>query len=117
MKRASILAVFLVAIAGVAAPAVHAQVDTNSPIVVRQNTPKAVWIKGNVVHADGKSIVISELNNPRALHTFTYSGKSLAVMTKVLNEGGYQVGDKVKVQYVPGSTVALDIHGRPSKPH
>lgn len=117
MKKPSILAalLLLLAFAAVFSPSVQAQVDTSSPIVVKQSRPRPIWLAGNVVRADGKAIVISERNNPRAIHTFTYSGKSLAKMTTILNEGGYQSGDKVKVLYQPGDTVALDLHGKPSK--
>ncbi|HUO34499.1 MAG TPA: hypothetical protein VMU43_05885 [Candidatus Acidoferrum sp.] len=117
MKRLNHLAILLLPLAAAAlAPApACAQVDTSSQIVVKQNHPKPVWLTGNVIHADGHSIVVSDLNNPRAIHTFTYAGKSLTQMTKVLNEGGYQTGDKVKILYQPGDTVALDIRGKPSK--
>jgi hypothetical protein len=36
-------------------------------------------------------------------------------MQKIFNEGGYQYGDKVVVWYQSGSTVALNIKGKPSK--
>jgi len=117
MTKPSPLAALVLSLAAAAAfaPAVRAQVDTNSPIVVKQSKPRPVWIKGNVVRADGKAIIISDPRNPRMIHTFTYSGKSLAAMTKVLDEGGYQTGDKVKILYQPGDTVALDLRGKPSK--
>jgi hypothetical protein len=37
-------------------------------------------------------------------------------MQKILDAGGYQYGDKVEILYTPGSTVALRIQGKPSKP-
>lgn len=116
MKKFRILAALVapLAIAAFSLP-LRAQVDTSSPIVVKQNKPKPVWTKGAVIRADGRSIIVSELSNPRIVHTFTYSGKSLSKMTKVLNKGGYQVGDKVKILHQPGETVALDIRGKPSK--
>jgi hypothetical protein len=117
MKKPSILAVLLLplALAAFSALPVQAQVDTNSPIVVKQSRPHPVWMAANVIRADGKAIVISERGNPRAVHTFTYSPKSVTKMTAILNAGGYQAGDKVNILYQPGDTVALDIHGKPSK--
>jgi hypothetical protein len=117
MKKHSILAVLLLplAFAAFSAPPVQAQVDTSSPIVVKQSKPRPIWLAGNVIRADGNAIIISERGNPRAIHTFTYSPKSVTKMTSILNAGGYQAGDKVKILYQPGDTVALDIHGKPSK--
>jgi hypothetical protein len=117
MKKPSLSAVLLLALASAALfrPAARAQVDTSAPIIVKQSKPSPVWIKGQVIRADGHSIVISELGNQRAVHTFTYSGKSLDKMAKILNEGGYQVGDKVRILYQPGDTVAIDVRGKPSK--
>ncbi len=37
-------------------------------------------------------------------------------MQKIFDAGGYQYGDKVAILYKPGSTVALRIAGKPSKP-
>jgi len=116
MKPSHLAFLFLpLAIAALWAAPLRAQVDTSSQIVVKQDHPRPVWMKANVIRADGHSIIVSEPNNPRAIHTFTYSGKSLAAMTKVLDAGGYQNGDKVKILYQPGDTVALDIRGKPSK--
>lgn len=117
MKKPSILAALVLPLAVFALFALpaRAQVDTNSPIVVKQSKPHPVWMAANVIRADGKAIVVSERGNPRQVHTFTYAGKSLAKMTAILNQGGYQAGDKVMILYQPGDTVALDFHGKPSK--
>ena len=37
-------------------------------------------------------------------------------MQQIVDSGGYQYGDKVKIQYVRGQTVALKIRGKPSNP-
>ena len=37
-------------------------------------------------------------------------------MQAVLDKGGFQYGDKVNILFQPGQTVALRIHGKPSKP-
>lgn len=103
------------AIATVAAAA-GAQVTTSAPIVVKQTTPKAVWLKAEVIHADAHSIMVREQGNSLAIHTFTYSPMIQDAMQRLSDKGGYQYGDKVKVYYQPGQTVALKISGKPSKP-
>ena len=37
-------------------------------------------------------------------------------MLKLLDQGGYQYGDTVEIQYQLGTDVALKIIGKPSKP-
>ncbi|MFZ0411698.1 MAG: hypothetical protein WBS18_00120 [Candidatus Acidiferrales bacterium] len=118
MKNSKIIvAFFAVAAATVMlAPEMRAQsVDTTVPMVVKQNRPRPVWMKARVVRADGATIVVRNPENEREIHTFTYSGKSLAKIQQVLADGGYQVGDRVKILYQPGDTVALDLRGKPSK--
>jgi hypothetical protein len=50
------------------------------------------------------------------IHTFTYSERAQGKMDQVLENGGYQSGDNVKIRWIPGSSEAMDIKGRPSKP-
>jgi hypothetical protein len=126
MKRYSAFAVPVIfaALAITAAPA-HAQVPEAAaiaaPIVVHTLTPKkkanpsSSWMKAEVLHADANSMVVSEQGNERTMHTFTYSDKVKTKMQKVVSSGGYQYGDKIKILYAPGQTVALKIHGKPSK--
>ena len=111
----------------VAAPPARAQVVTepartpistasNTPVVVKQKPAKAVWLRAEVVHADRHSLIVRELDNGMAIHTFTFSERAKDKMEEVQNEGGYQTGDRVKVLWIPGSGEALNIKGRPSKP-
>jgi hypothetical protein len=96
-----------------AAPAM-AQVTSAAPVTVRQTAPKHVWLKAEVVHADRHSMVVREQGNELALHTFTYSANLQDAMEQIADEGGYQNGDKVKIFYKQGETVALRIKGKPS---
>jgi hypothetical protein len=97
-----------------AAPA-RAQMDSGAPIVVNQPAPKAVWLKAEVIHADSVSIVVRERANERMIHTFTYTPEVREQMQAIIDQGGgFQYGDKVKIRYMPGETVALAIHGKPS---
>jgi hypothetical protein len=90
--------------------------ETNTPIVVKQKPAKAVWLKAEVVHADRHSLIVRELDNGMAVHTFTFSERAKDKMEEVQDAGGYQTGDHVKVLWIPGSGEALRIKGRPSKP-
>jgi hypothetical protein len=110
----------------VGAPSARAQVtepehtpistDINTPVVVKQKPAKAVWLKAEVVHADRNSLIVRELDNGMAIHTFTFSARAKDKIEQVQDEGGYQTGDHVKVLWIPGSGEALNIKGRPSKP-
>src|SRR5258708_571060 len=61
-------------------------------------------------------IQVRSLVNGLEIHTFAYSDQIRDAMVKLLDQGGYQYGDKVEIQYQPGTEVALSIKGKPSKP-
>jgi hypothetical protein len=108
-----------IAIAASASNASSAQTSTTAPVVVRQSAAKpakSVWLKAEVVHADRTSIVVREQANLVAIHTFTYSARLKQKMESLADQGGFQSGDKVKILYLPGQSVALKVHGKPSKP-
>ncbi len=95
---------------------IGAQTQRTAPIVVRsadssaakpQNTAKGNWMKGEVIHADSNEIVVREEQNGMMVHTFTYTPTLQARMQRISDSGGYQYGDKVKIRYQPGQTVAL----------
>ena len=88
--------------------------DTSAPIVTKQSPGKAVWMKAEVVHADRNAIIVRERDNGLKVHTFTYSEKARDKMNQILEDGGYQSGDAVRIKWLPGSSEALDIKGRPS---
>jgi|SRR5579863_1759364 len=129
MKNYKIFAIAIACAAGLAVsagparaqdPATTAAVIT-APIVINAVTPKprpqgTVWLKGEVVHADGYTIVVRERANEMAVHTFTFAPAIQTKMQAVLDKGGYQYGDKVSILYTTGQTVALRVHGKPSKP-
>jgi hypothetical protein len=62
-----------------------------------------------------QSLQVHTLSDMRGLITFTYSPGLQEKMQQILNAGGYQYGDKVVVWYQQGTTVALNIKGKPSK--
>jgi hypothetical protein len=90
--------------------------DVDTPIVVKQKPAKAVWLKAEVIHSDRRTLIVREEGNGMEVHTFTFSERAKDKMEQVQDEGGYQSGDHVKILWVPGSSEALNIKGRPSKP-
>ena len=69
-----------------------------------------------VLHMMTTGIQVRSLVNGLEIHTFTYSDQIRDPMLKLLDQGGYQYGDKVEIQYKPGTEIALKIKGKPSKP-
>jgi hypothetical protein len=100
------------ATAAVAAPIVSKVISS----VASKRNPKGNWLKAEVIHFDSNSMIVREEANERVLHTFTYAPELKDKMQLILDRGGYQYGDKVKILFQPGQTVALKIVGRPSKP-
>jgi len=90
--------------------------DTNTPVVVKQKPAKAVWLRAEVIHSDRRTLIVREEGNGVEVRTFTFSARAKAKMEQVQDAGGYQTGDHVRVLWIPGSSEALDIKGRPSKP-
>lgn len=99
-----------------AAPARAQSIGIAQPIIVKQSPPKGKWLKAEVIYANSTEIMVREQANERKIYTFTYSDKAHGHMDKIMANGGYQSGDKVKIRYVPGYAVAMDIKGKPSKP-
>lgn len=102
--------------------AVPARAQLNTPVVVKtpslkiaKSTANGNWLKAEVIRADANSIIVREQDNGMMIHTFTYAPGVQAQMQKLLDQGGYQYGDKVKILYQPGQTVALRLRGKPSK--
>jgi hypothetical protein len=130
MKNFKFIAIALfcaAALLAVEAPSARAQVvteplrtpistDTNTPVVVKQKPAKAVWLRAEVIHSDRRTLIVRELDNGMAIHTFTFSERAKDKMEEVQDEGGYQTGDRVRVLWIPGSSEALNVKGRPSKP-
>jgi hypothetical protein len=98
------------------AVAVAAPIIIHTIVRPKKNTLSGTWMDGEFLHADNNSMVVSQQDNERTILTFTYSPEVKAKMQKIIDSGGYQYGDKIKIKYAPGTTVALKIKGKPSKP-
>jgi hypothetical protein len=93
---------------------------TTAPITISKpaETPNAKTKRAEfqVLHMMSNAIQVQSVANLREIHTFVYSDGIRGEMQNLFNRGGYQYGDKVKIVYQPGSEIALEIKGRPSKP-
>ena len=120
----------LAAALALSAPPAHAQAESAAaiaaPIIVKaidaiaskaNGNAGGEWLKGEVIHADAESIIVSEQGNERMIHTFTVSPTLKDKMQAIVDSGGYQYGDKVKILHAPGQMVALKISGKRSKPN
>jgi hypothetical protein len=74
--------------------------------------------RGAVVNQSSNFITVRSTNpgNENELRTFTFAPGLQPKMLSILNAGGYQNGDRVVVTFLAGSSVALNVRGRPSKP-
>ncbi len=95
--------------------ALSSNAQTSAPVSVREAPAKPIWLKAEVVYFDSHSIVVREEGSQRILHTFTFAPSAQGQIQKAISKGGYQHGDKVRIRYQPGQTIALGIRGKPSK--
>jgi hypothetical protein len=100
------------------APAV---VDTLAPIVVNAVTPKhkptgLQKYEGYIVHANVAQVTVRAKGNDLGIQTFPLNQTVAAQMQKIVDNGGYQYGDKIIVYYDPTSRTAVKIKGKPSRP-
>jgi hypothetical protein len=89
----------------------------NSVSAAPQAAPsvKLLKFKGLVVTANSAVIIVRDPQNSVRVMSFSFSPAVRDQMLKILTAGGYRYGDKVTVEYAPGTTVALKLHGKPSK--
>ena len=96
-----------------------AQVTTGKVIKaksVHTQEVKLAKTRFEVLHMMATGIQVRSLVNGLEIHTFTYSDQIHDEMLRLIDQGGYQYGDKIEIQYQPGTEVALKIKGKPSKP-
>ena len=85
------------------------------PAVPSRAQAKPAKFFGEVMNVNTKAIQVRGQQNKALIHIFSYSPSTSAKIAKVLAKGGYHYGDKVVIDYMPGSDVALRIKGKPSK--
>jgi hypothetical protein len=96
-------------------------VDEVAPIVIKAVTPKPKptgleRFEGYIVHANIVQVTVRAKGNDLGIQTFPLDQTVSAKMQKIVDNGGYQYGDKVTVYYDPKSHVAVKIKGKPSRP-
>jgi len=90
--------------------------STLPPTITKTKTEKPLKFDGQVIAANSATITVRSKENPMLTQTFSYDPEVRDQMIKILNKGGYQFGDKVVIHYKPGTTTAVKLQGKPSKP-
>jgi hypothetical protein len=91
-------------------------VDAHTPRLPQTTQVKLDKYKGRVLVFNIATIVVQSMENQRMVWSFQYSTDLHSKVADMLSGGGYQPGDKVEVYCKPGTTVAVKLKGRPSKP-
>ncbi len=91
-----------------------------APIIVSAVKPKPKFtglakFEGTVLHANSVQITLKAMGNDLAIQTFPLSEAASAKMQLIIDRGGYQYGDKVKLEYDPQSLRVVKFKGKPSK--
>jgi ABC-type uncharacterized transport system auxiliary subunit len=120
MKVYSKLALAAAVIAALPLCPLRAQIDTERPVTTQTlknaKVVKPKWKQWRVVAATNTSLVVRDPQSERTIVTFTYSDKVRLKMQKIIDNGGYQYDDKVRIRHEDGQTIAMDLKGRPSRP-
>lgn len=95
-------------------------VSEAAPIVVNAVKPKPkanglVKFEGTVMHANRAQVTVRALGNDMSIQTFTLSAAAADKMQQIVDKGGYQYGDKIKLEYDPQSMTVVKFKGKPSK--
>ncbi|HEV8074279.1 MAG TPA: hypothetical protein VGP66_00430 [Candidatus Acidoferrum sp.] len=101
----------------VTAPIIASEV---APIIVSAVKPKPkptglAKFEGTVMHANIAQITVKAMGNDMSIQTFPLSEMASAKMQQIIDKGGYQYGDKVKLEYDPQSLRVVKFKGKPSK--
>jgi hypothetical protein len=101
----------------VTAPIIASEV---APIIASVVKPKPkltglVKFEGTVMHANSVQITVRAMGNDLSIQTFPLSEMASAKMQQIIDKGGYQYGDKVKLEYDPQSLRVVKFKGKPSK--
>jgi hypothetical protein len=96
-------------------------IDTAAPIVVNaiKPTPKntgLVKFEGYVMHANNAQVTAKAKGNDMAIQTFALSETASSKMQQIVDNGGYQYGDKITLYYDPQSLKVIKFKGKPSRP-
>jgi hypothetical protein len=90
------------------------------PIIVSAVKPKPKptglsKFEGTVMQANSVQITLKAMGNDLSIQTFPLSQAASLKMQQIIDKGGYQYGDKVKLEYDPQSMKVVKFRGKPSK--
>jgi hypothetical protein len=95
-------------------------IDEAAPIIVKlAPKPKQTGLQkyeGYIVHANIAQVTVRAKGNDLGIQTFPLNPDAAVKMQKIVDNGGYQYGDKVTVYYDPTSRTVMKIKGKPSRP-
>jgi len=96
-------------------------VDTAVPIVVAAVKPKPKNVglakfQGYIMNANTAQMTVRAKGNDLAIETFALGEAASGKMQKIVDNGGYQYGDKITVYYDPQTRKAMNFKGKPSRP-
>lgn len=91
-----------------------------APIIISAVKPKPKptglsKFEGTVMHANSVQITLKAMGNDLSIQTFPLSEAASLKMQQIIDKGGYQYGDKVKLEYDPQSMRVVKFKGKPSK--
>ena len=95
-------------------------VSEAAPIIINAVKPKpkpgTQKFQGYVLHANNAQVTVKARGDDQSIQTFPLSQTASQKMQRIIDNGGYQYGDKVTVYYDTQSHQALKIKGKPSRP-
>jgi hypothetical protein len=95
-------------------------VSEAAPIIISAVKPKPKptglsKFEGTVMQANSVQITLKAMGNDLSIQTFPLSQAASLKMQQIIDKGGYQYGDKVKLEYDPQSMRVVKFKGKPSK--
>ena len=93
--------------------------DTAVPIIVNAVKKKPTGLatfEGYVIHANSAQVTVRSKANEMAVQSFPLGPDASAKMQLIVEKGGFQYGDKIKVYYDPSTMKATKFKGKPSTP-
>ncbi len=95
--------------------------ETAAPIIINAIKPKPKItgldkFEGFVMNANNAQITVRAKGNDLTIRTFPLAPAASEKMQKIMDQGGYQYGDKVTIYYEPATSSAIKFKGKPSKP-
>jgi len=95
-------------------------VSEAAPIIINAVKPKpkpgTQKFEGYFLHANVAQVTVKAKDNEQSIQTFELSPAAAEKMQRIIDNGGYQWGDKITVYYDNQSHQALKIKGKPSRP-